>query len=137
MEMTVWQYRWPDDSRRCRTKFGEPFYLCNFADTDSIFAMYNLLFVLIVAAFLGVLFLNIFFRVKVLKHYKYLVQNEVNFTSRHFFDEARMRKEVLEKYPEHETQILEFVGLIKRSMTMASILILIIIGLGYLLFKTR
>lgn len=99
--------------------------------------MYTFSFTMIVAAFVGVLFLNIFFRVKVLKIYKYLVQHEVNFTTTHFFNEEKMNEEVLKRYPQHKQQILEFVSLIKRSMTMASILIAIIILFGFLLLRNR
>ena len=99
--------------------------------------MNNLVFLIIVAAFAGILFVNVFFRVKVLKLYKYLVQNEVHFTTVHFFQPAKMEREVLKKYPQHRDQILEFVSLIKRSMTMASLLIAVIIVLGLFLMRNR
>ncbi len=99
--------------------------------------MYRLGFLIIVAAFAAILFLNVFFRVKILRLYRYLVQNKVNFSTRHFFNENKMREEVLIQYPEHEKEILEFVNLIKRSMTMASILIVVIIAFGLLLMRNR
>jgi len=48
-----------------------------------------------------------------------------------------MEKEVISRYPQHESQIREFVGLIRRSVTMASILIVLILMIGYTLMKFR
>ena len=92
---------------------------------------------LIIAVFAAMLFLNLFFRVKVMKLYRYLVQNRVDFSTKHFFDDEKLQREIVEKYPQHESQIKQFVGLIRRSITMASILIVIIFLLGYTLMKFR
>ena len=99
--------------------------------------MYDILFFAIIGIFGGLLFLNIFFRVKVFKYYKYLVQNRVEFGFAHFFNEDKMQLEVLDRYPQHEEQILSFVRLIRRSITMASILIVVITLFGYLLMRFR
>jgi len=99
--------------------------------------MYDILFFSIIGIFCGLLFLNIFFRVKVFKYYKYLVQNRVEFDFSHFFNEEKMKVEVLDRYPQHEEEILAFVGLIRRSVTMASILIVVITVFGYLLTQYR
>ena len=99
--------------------------------------MYNLLFVLIVAAFIAMLAVNVFFRVKVLKLYKYMVQHNIQFNSRHFFSRDRMEEEVLSRYPEHREHIERFVYLIKQSITLASGLIVIILAFGYMLMKFR
>jgi hypothetical protein len=92
---------------------------------------------LIIAVFAAMLFLNLFFRVKVMKLYRYLVQNRVDLSTKHFFDDEKLQQEIVEKYPQHEQQIKQFVGLIRRSITMASILIVIIFLLGYTLMKFR
>ena len=99
--------------------------------------MFEFLFLLIVAAFIAMLFVNVFYRVKIFKVYKYLVQNRVDFTTKHFFNSEKLEKEILSKYPEHKTQILNFVTLIKKSVTLASVLIFIILSFGYLLMKFR
>lgn len=99
--------------------------------------MYNLLFFLIIGIFVALLFLNIYFRVKVFKYYKYLVQNRIEFSMSHFFNEEKMQNEVFNRYPEHRHEIEQFVGLIRRSITMASILIVVIILFGYLLLRFR
>ena len=99
--------------------------------------MYNTLFVIIVAAFIAMLFINIYFRVKVFKHYKYLVQNKIQFNSSHFFSSEKMEAEVLSRYPKHREQILLFVKMIHRSVQLASVLLVVIIAFGYLLLRFR
>jgi len=99
--------------------------------------MYKMLFFSIVVVFVALLFLNIYFRVKVFKYYKYLIQNRVDFSISHFFSQEKMESEVLSRYPEHRYEIEKFVGLIRRSITMASILIVVIILFGYLLLRFR
>lgn len=99
--------------------------------------MYNVLFALIIAAFVGMLFINVFYRVKIFKLYKYLVQNKVEFETSHFFNREKMEKEVIEKYPDHKNEIRAFVKMVQNSVQLASLLIVIIIALGYLLLKSR
>ncbi len=99
--------------------------------------MYNTLFVIIVAAFLAMLFVNVYFRVKVFKHYKYLVQNKIQFNTSHFFNSEKMEKEVLSRYPKHKEEILLFVKMIHRSVQLASVLLVVIIAFGYLLMRFR
>ena len=99
--------------------------------------MFNLLFLIIVAAFVAMLVVNIYFRVKVFKHYKYLVQNRVEFNTSHFFNKDKMEKEVLTRYPKHREEILLFVSMIHRSVQLASALLVIIIAFGYLLLRYR
>jgi len=99
--------------------------------------VYNFLFFGIIAVFVAMLFLNIYFRVKVFKVYKYLVQNRVEFGVKHFLSDEKMDAEVISRYPRHEEQIRTFVHLIRRSVTMASILIVLILMIGYILMKFR
>ena len=56
--------------------------------------------------FCGILFLNVYFRVKVLKLYKKLVQNRVEFKPVHFVNQKRLEEEILPQYPEHKDDIL-------------------------------
>lgn len=76
--------------------------------------------------FCGILFLNIYFRVKVLKLYKKLVQNRVEFKPVHFINKERLEEEILPKYPEHKEDILTFIGHIRFSVSLASVLITLI-----------
>ena len=69
--------------------------------------------------------------------YKYLVQHQIDFGVSHFLSEEKMELEVISRYPQHEEQIRTFVALIRRSVTMASILIVLILAIGYVLMKFR
>ena len=99
--------------------------------------MYEILFLLIVAAFGAMLFVNIFFRVKILRSYRYLVKNRIEFNSSHFFNRNKLENEVLSKYPDHRDAIEDFIRLVKKSVSLASGLIVIILLFGYLLMKFR
>lgn len=76
--------------------------------------------------FCGILFLNVYFRVKVLKLYKKLVQNQVEFKPVHFVNKERLEDEILPKYPEHKEDILTFIGHIRFSVSLASVFITLI-----------
>lgn len=85
--------------------------------------------------FCGILFLNVYFRVKVLKIYKRLVQNKVEFKPVHFINKERLEKEILPKYPAHKEDILLFISHIRFSMSLASVLITLITAFaGVLMF---
>jgi len=88
---------------------------------------------LIIGIFLALLFLNIYFRVKVFKVYKKLVQNKIEFDSSHIFNSQKMEKEVLSKYPTFRSDILRFSGHIKKSLSIAVILVLLITIMGFIL----
>ena len=48
---------------------------------------------LIIALFVALLFLNIYFRIKVLKAHKILIKNRVEFETAHFFSKKKMEEE--------------------------------------------
>ena len=82
-------------------------------------------------AFVLILILNIVIRLRVLKLYRTLVNARVDFEPKHFFNPRKLKEEILPKYPDHREQIIKFVGLVRFSMTMASIIIVLIIIFGY------
>lgn len=87
--------------------------------------------VVIVGLFLTLLFLNIYFRIKVLKLYKILVKNKVEFGSSHILSETKLRREILHKYPELESEIIQFTQNIRRSMQIAICLVVLIAILAW------
>ncbi len=97
--------------------------------------MYNKLMFFIIGFFLALLFLNVYFRVKVLKHYKYLVQNRVEFSAKHILDKKKMETEVLPKYPQHAAEINAFAGNIRNSVMIAAGILLLISLLGLIINK--
>ena len=88
---------------------------------------------LVIGLFVGLLFLQVYFRLRVLKVYKKLVKNEVQFEASHIFNKSKMEKEVLSRYPEHKEDILKFVHEMKFSIQIASLLIILIVIAGFLL----
>lgn len=96
-----------------------------------------LLITIVIALFVGMLFINVYFRVKVMKSYKKLVQNGVEFESRHFFNKKMMEEEVYPKYPEMAPDIKIFVSHIRYSVRMASVLIILITIFGGILMYFR
>jgi len=95
--------------------------------------MGELLIYIVIGLFVAMLFLNVYFRAKVLKVYKRLVQNRVQFDSSHIFSPSKMEQEVLPKYPQYKDDILLFVSHIKYSIKMASVLIVLITIAGLIL----
>lgn len=97
--------------------------------------MYNVLMVFIIGFFLALLFLNIYFRVKVMKHYKYLIQNRVEFNAKHILDKHKMETEVLSKYPEHAAEIDAFASNIRNSVKIAAGILILIALMGLVINK--
>ena len=88
---------------------------------------------LVIALFVGLLFIQLYFRLRVLKIYRRLVNNRVQFDTGHIMSKKRMEEEVLPKYPEHKEDILKFVKEMRFSLQIASLLILLIMIAGLIL----
>ena len=88
---------------------------------------------LVIGLFVALLFLQFYFRVRVLKIYRKLVKNEVQFESSHIFSKKKMEQEILPRYPEHKDDILKFVHEMKFSFQIASLLIVLIMIAGLIL----
>ncbi|MCP3929890.1 MAG: hypothetical protein GY705_12415 [Bacteroidetes bacterium] len=99
--------------------------------------MYRLLIFLVIGLFLAMLFLNIYFRVKVLKTYRRLVENRVEFGAAHLFNRKKMEEEIYPKYPEMKKDIDIFVRHIRYSIRMATVLIALITLFGAILMYYR
>ncbi len=95
--------------------------------------MVDIIIFLIIGIFLALLFLNIYFRVKVLKVYKVLVQNKIEFDSSHIFSKEKMQNQIINKYPGYSNEILSFTGHIKKSLIIAMILVILITIMGIIL----
>lgn len=99
--------------------------------------MYLTLIIIVISLFVAMLFLNIYFRVNVFKQYKYLVQNNIEFTTKDILNRQKMEEEVLPKYPGHEEQILGFSDNLRKSVKMATVLITLITLFGAILMYYR
>ncbi|MEZ4949071.1 MAG: hypothetical protein R2879_01415 [Saprospiraceae bacterium] len=99
--------------------------------------MYILLITIVIGLFVAMLFVNVYFRVKVLKTYKVLVKNRVEFGAAHIFNKKKMEEEILPKYPHMQKEIETFTSHIQYSMRMATVLIALITLFGAILMWYR
>lgn len=88
---------------------------------------------LVIGLFVALLFLQLYFRIKVLKIYRRLVNNEVQFEASHILNKRKMETEILPKYPNHKEDILKFVKEMRFSLQIASLLIVLIMVAGFIL----
>ena len=99
--------------------------------------MFVLLISIVIGLFIAMLFVNVYFRVRVLKLYKILVQNEVEFGAEHIFNKQKMQTDIIPKYPAQKENIELFVRHIQYSMRMATVLIALITLFGAILMYYR
>lgn len=99
--------------------------------------MYLLLISIVIGLFIAMLFLNIYFRIKVMKVYKVLVQNRVEFGAAHIFNDEKMAAEIYPQYPKQVDNIKTFVRHIRYSIKMATVLTTLITLFGAILMYYR
>lgn len=99
--------------------------------------MYIFLISLVWGLFVAMLFLNLYFRIKVMKCYGILVRNKVQFDAGHIFNRQRLEKEILPKYPTHRKEIEDFVKHIHFSIRMATVLTTLITAFAAILMYFR
>lgn len=99
--------------------------------------MYILLISLVIGLFVAMLFLNIYFRVKVIQSYKVLVQNRVEFGAAHVFNLDKMESEVIPQHPHLRKEILAFANHLRYSIKMATVLLALITAFGAVLMYFR
>jgi hypothetical protein len=99
--------------------------------------MYILLISIVIGLFVAMLFLNLYFRAKVLKVYGVLVRNRVQFGPAHIFSRKKLEEEVLPVYPQFRNEIEIFIRHMRYSIRMASVLILLITLFGAILMYFR
>ncbi|MEM1321182.1 MAG: hypothetical protein AAGG75_13085 [Bacteroidota bacterium] len=99
--------------------------------------MYGFLVSMVIGLFIGMLFVNVYFRVKVLKTYKKLVKNRVEFGAAHIFNRQKMKEEIFPRYPRHQEDIKTFVNHLRFSINMATVLTTLITLFGGILMYYR
>jgi len=95
--------------------------------------MADVLLFTIIGIFVSLLFLNLYFRIKVFGLYKILVRERIEFGARHFFNREKMEREVIKRHPGFRKEILQFTSQIKFSIFIAMILVLLISIAGIIL----
>ncbi|MEY3239606.1 MAG: hypothetical protein RIR11_1044 [Bacteroidota bacterium] len=99
--------------------------------------MYILLISIVIGLFVAMLFVNLYFRAKVLRAYGVLERNKVEFGAAHLFSRKKMEDEILPRYPNLQKEILTFVDYIHKSIRMASVLVALITAFGAILMWYR
>ena len=99
--------------------------------------MFILLISIVIGLFVAMLFLNIYFRVKVLRTYRKLANNRVEFGAAHVFNREKMEAEIMPQYPHMRKEIETFVNHLRYSIRMATVLIALITLFGAILMYFR
>ncbi len=99
--------------------------------------MYILLVSIVVGLFLVMLFLNIYFRVKVMKSYKIMVQNRVEFNATDIFSKKKVEEEIIPKYPHLEEEITTFANHLQFSIKAGTMLLGLITAIGGIMMWFR
>jgi hypothetical protein len=98
--------------------------------------MYTVLIALVIGLFVALLFLQLYFRIRVLKVYKALVRDRVQFGALELFNKEK-REEVKRRYPNQALEIQTFSDYLHYSIRMATVLIFLITAFGAVLMWYR
>lgn len=91
----------------------------------------------IIVLFISLLFVNIYFRLKVIKAYRKLKDYKINFETSALFDKAQLNKIMQSNPPDIRTSIEEFSKNMKYSISMVIALIVLITLFGAVLMYYR
>jgi len=89
---------------------------------------------ILAALFAGFFVLNVYFRLRIFRHYRVLTQHRVEFGTADIFSDARMRA-VMQKYPQVEESIEKFCLNMRFTMWMATVFVILVIIFGFVLFR--
>lgn len=95
--------------------------------------MLALLITIVIVLFMAMLFLNLYFRAKVLRAYRILVRGRVAFTAAQIMSAQRTEEEIIPEYPDYAGAIRDFGGYLRRSIRMATVLLFLITLFGGIL----
>jgi len=99
--------------------------------------MRNLLIAIVCVLFVLMLGVNLYFRAKVLRAYRVLVRNRVDFTPAQIFSSQRVEDEIIPEYPAQAAAIRQFSGYLQRSIKMTTVLMALITAFGGILMWYR
>mgnify|MGYP000119924735 FL=1 len=96
-----------------------------------------LLITIVCTLFVAMLAVNLYFRAKVLRSYRVLVQNEVDFTPGQIFSKLRVEDEIIPRYPNSAEAIRNFSNYLQLSIKMTTVLMTLITAFGGILMWFR
>lgn len=99
--------------------------------------MFQIIIVVATSIFIVLLFLNLYFRVKLLKLYRKLVEGQVEFPTSMIFKTKLLEKEIVPKYPKYRNEIIQFSKHLNTSIRIAFIVFVISLFIGYQYVKNR
>lgn len=99
--------------------------------------MYETLIALVIALVATLLFVNIYFRIRVFKYYKKLIKSRVEFDIAHVLNRKKMEEEILPRYPQSKEDILKFTGHLRLSARIAMVVFVLISFFGWVLMHYR
>jgi len=99
--------------------------------------MFNLVLLVVTSLFIVLLFLNLYFRIKLLKTYRKLMEGEVEFPTSMIFKTRQLKEEIVPKYPEYEEEIISFSRHLNISIRIAFVVFVIALFIGYMFIKNQ
>ncbi len=99
--------------------------------------MYLTLIILVIGLVLALLFVNIYFRVRVMKYYKNLLKAKVEFDLSHVLNKKKLEAEILPRYPESQDDIHAFINHLRTSVRIGMLLFALISFFGWVLMHYR
>jgi hypothetical protein len=99
--------------------------------------MEKTLMVVIIVLFIAILFVNIYFRLKVIKAYRKLKDYKINFDTSALFDQSQLNKIMQSNPPDIRQSIADFSRNMKYSISMVITLIVLITLFGAVLMYYR
>lgn len=99
--------------------------------------MYGFFMWVAVALFISILFVNVYFRIRVIKHFRNITKAGVEFGAMHVFNRSKLESEVIPRYPDSAEDILAFANQLRMAMRFATILFVLICLIGWILMKWR
>ncbi len=99
--------------------------------------MQDVLLIVVIILFVAMLGVNLYFRAKVLRAYRVLVRNRVDFTPGQIFSTLRVEDEIIPKYPDQAGSIRDFSRYLRHSIQMTTVLMALITAFGGILMWYR
>ena len=99
--------------------------------------MFHTVIIVATSFFIVLLFLNLYFRIKLLGIYRKLREGHVEFPTSIILNTQKLKEEIVPKYPGYEREIISFSRHLKFSLRVAFVVFIIALFLGYMYVKFR
>ncbi|HLF62416.1 MAG TPA: hypothetical protein VI603_01625 [Saprospiraceae bacterium] len=94
------------------------------------------IFGILAVLFAGFFLLNVYFRVKIFRHYRILIDNRIDFGTAEIFSEIRMQS-MIDRYPHMRVSITTFCRNMRLTMWMATVFVVLVIIFGFVLLRNH